>query len=142
MPALSSFEVLEVLDADATVEKRASWEGFEFTTLESGAVEVVSGSHDEPDDNTHTVPVEGSIPFSCSCPEFKYQDGACKHMVAIDMREPLVEAVKAEPIMKADRGIAVERGGGDHPDERPDDCDCSSPFEDFSCWPCYRDGFR
>ena len=112
-------EILEVLDADATIEKRASWEGFEFTLLGEGDVEVVNCSHDEPEEHTYTVNVEGGIPSDCTCPAFEYQDGACKHMVAIAIREPILEAVSAEPAMRADGGLMVEAGENDGSDERP-----------------------
>ena len=142
MSALSPSEVLDLLDADTMVEKRASWEAFEFTILEGGDVEVVNGSHDEPDEHTYTVHIESGIPFSCNCPAFEYQDGACKHMVSVAIREPLLEAVNAEPTVKADGGVTVEADGVEHSDERPDDCDCTPLMEDLPCWPCYRDGFE
>jgi hypothetical protein len=142
MSALSPSEVLDLLDADATVEKRASWEAFEFTLLEGGDVEVVNTSHEKPEDHTDTVHVEGGIPSDCTCPAFEYQTGPCKHMVAIAIREPVLEAASAEPTVKADGGVTVEKEEADHSNERPDDCDCSPLFEDLPCWPCYRDGFE
>ena len=142
MSGLAPSEVLDVLDADTTVEKRASWEAFEFTLLEGGRVEVVNGSHDEPEEHTYTVHTEGGIPFSCTCPAWEYQEGACKHMVAVAIREPLLEAVSAEPTVKADGGVTVEADGVEHSDERPDDCDCSPRFEELPCRPCYRDSFE
>jgi hypothetical protein len=142
MSALAPSEVVELLDADATVEKRASWEAFEFTVLEGGDVEVVNTSHDEPDEHTYTVHIESGIPFSCSCPAFEYQESACKHMVSIAIREPLLEVVNAEPTVKTDGGMTVEAVGSDHSNERPVDCDCSPLFEELPCWPCHRDGFE
>lgn len=142
MSELATSEVLEVLDADATVEKRASWEAFEFTILEGGDIEVVNTSHKKPEEHTYTVHVEGGIPFDCTCPAFEYQDGACKHMVSVAIREPLLEAVNAEPTVKADGGVTVEADGVDPSDERPDDCDCTPLMEDLPCWPCYRDRFE
>jgi hypothetical protein len=62
--------------------------------------------------------------------------------VAVAIREPLLEAVSAEPTMKADGGVTVEADGVDHSDERPDDCDCWDPEQDLPCWPCYREGFE
>lgn len=94
MSALSPSEVLDILDVDATVEKRASWEAFEFTLLEDNKVEVVNDSHDEPKEHTYTVHVESGILSDCTCPAFEYQDGACKHMMAIAIREPLLEATR------------------------------------------------
>ena len=142
MSELAPSEVVELLDANTTVEKRAQWEGFEFTILEGGNVEVVNGSHDEPEEHTYTVHVEGGIPFDCTCPAFEYHEGACKHLLAVAIREPVLEAATAEPAMRADGGVTVEAGESDHSDKRPDDCDCSPLFEELPCWPCYRDGFE
>jgi hypothetical protein len=138
---LHSSEILEVLDADATIEKRASWEGFEFTLLGEGDVEVVNCSHNEPAEHTYTVHVERGIPSDCTCPAFEYQDGACKHMVAIAIREPILEAVSAEPATRADGGVTVEADGRNHSNERPEDCECIE-IGDLPCWLCYRDGFE
>jgi hypothetical protein len=63
-------------------------------------------------------------------------------MVAVAIREPVLEAATAEPKMKPDGGVTVETEESDHSDERPDDCDCASTFEELPCWPCYRDGFE
>ncbi len=139
---LHSAEVLEVLDADSKIVKRASWEAFEFTLLGDGDVEVVNGSHDEPEEHTYTVHIESGIPSDCTCPAFEYQAGACKHMLSIAIREPLLEAVSADPTVKADGGLTVEEGTTGDFNERPDDCDCSPTFEELPCWPCYRDGFE
>jgi hypothetical protein len=137
---LHSSEILEVLDADATIEKRASWEGFEFTLLGEGDVEVVNCSHNEPEEHTYTVHIEGGIPSDCTCPAFEYQEGACKHMVAIAIREPILETVTTKPAMRADGGMMVEARENDGSDERPEDCECIE-VADLPCWPCYRDGF-
>ena len=137
-----SKSTLEVLEFGEQIAKRASWEAFEFTLLGDGDVEVVNGSHDEPSEHTYTVHVEGDIPSDCTCPAWEYQDGACKHMIAVAIREPVLEAASAEPTMKADGGVTVQEGESDDSDERPNDCDCAPTFEDLPCWPCYRDGFE
>jgi hypothetical protein len=62
-------------------------------------------------------------------------------MVSVAIREPLLEAVNAEPTVKADGGVTVE-AESEHSYERPDDCDCFPSMEDLPCWPCYRDGFE
>jgi hypothetical protein len=62
-------------------------------------------------------------------------------MVAVAIREPLLEAVSVEPAMRADGGVTVEAGESDHSDERPEDCECIE-VADFPCWPCYRDDFE
>jgi len=128
---------LNVLEYDEQIAKRAQWEAFEFTVAGDGDVEVVNGSHDEPEEHTYTVHVESGIPSDCTCPAWEYQDGACKHMVAVAIREPVLEAATAEPTVKADGGLV-------HSDERPDDCDCGEWNQGLGlpCWPCYRDGFE
>jgi len=63
-------------------------------------------------------------------------------MVAVAIREPVLEAATAEPTLKADGGVTVEEIESDHSDKRPDDCDCSPLFEELPCWPCFRDGFE
>lgn len=141
MSELAPSEVLELLDADATVEKRASWEAFEFTLLEDDKVEVVNGSHDKPSEHTYTVHVESDIPAHCTCPAWEYQEGVCKHMVAVAIREPILEAAGAEPTVKTDGGMTVGEGENDHSDKRPDECDCLPSFEELPCWSCYRNGF-
>ena len=135
-------EVVDVLSPDAETAKRAEWEAFEFTLLGDRDVEVVNTSHEEPSDHTYTVHLEGGIPSDCTCPAFEYREGSCKHQVAVAIREPVLEAVSAEPRMKADGGVTVEPEEPNHSNERPDDCDCSPLFEELPCWPCYRDGFK
>jgi hypothetical protein len=63
-------------------------------------------------------------------------------MVGVAIREPLLEAVSAEPTMKTDGGVTVEADGVDPSDERPGDCDCWDSEQGLPCWPCYRDGFE
>ena len=142
MAELAQSDVVELLDADAKIAKRASWEAFEFTLIGGGDVEVVNTSHEEPSEHSYTVHVEGGIPSDCTCPAFEYQNGPCKHQVAVAIREPVLEAATAEPTLKADGGVTVEGIESDHSEERPDDCDCSPLFEELPCWPCYRDGFE
>ena len=62
-------------------------------------------------------------------------------MVAIAIREPILEAVSAEPAMRADGGVMLEAGENDGSDERPEDCECIE-VADPPCWPCHRDGFE
>jgi len=131
---------LDVLEYSDRVAKRAQWEAFEFSLLGDGDVEVVNTSHEEPKEHTYTVHVEGNIPSHCTCPAWEYQEGACKHMVSVAIREPVREAAGDTSQLRADGGVSVEAEADS--DERPDDCDCSPLFEDLPCWPCYRDGFE
>jgi len=132
-----SKSTLELLEFEEEIAKRASWEAFEFTLLGDGDVEVVNGSHDEPEDHTYIVHVEGGIPSDCTCPAFEYQEGACKHMVAVAIREPVLEAATAEPAMKADGGL-VEAEETDESDE--EECWCED--HDMPCFECFLEGRR
>jgi len=145
MAALSPTDVVDVLDADVATEKRAQWEAFEFTVLGDGDVEVVNDSHADADDHTYTVHVESGIPSDCSCPADTYQEGACKHRVAVAIREPVLEAASREQPVRADGGVALEEfGADDRDDDRPEDCDCGEWNDGLGlcCWPCYRKGFE
>jgi hypothetical protein len=125
MAEVAPSSVVEALSADATTHKRASWEAFEFTVLGNGDVEVVNGSHENPTEHAYTVHVECGVPSDCTCPAWEHQEGACKHMVAVAIREPVLKAASAESRMRADGGTTVE---ADQERERPYDelSDCSS----------------
>lgn len=96
------------------------------------------------DDHSYTVHVESGIPSDCTCPAWEYQPGVCKHMVAVAIREPVLEAATEDQQVRADGGTATleEFGADDRDEDRPEDCDCSPHFEGLACWPCYRDGFE
>lgn len=131
--------LLEVLDADEQVEKRAQWEAFEFALLGDGDVEVTNGSHEDADNHTYTVHVEGGIPSDCTCPAFEFQPGACKHMVGVGIREPVLEAATEDQPVRADGGVTLESFVTDNDAV---ECDCEELRGDFPCWPCVRDGQR
>lgn len=154
-------DALTALNADATTTKRAQYEAFEFT-VDGPDVHVRNGSYGaDADDHEYTVHVESGIPSDCTCPAFEHRDGACKHMVAVAIREPVLEAA-TDPDVATDGGertsgsrsssglrsdggelvVASDTTGVDDTDERPEDCDCLPTFDDLPCWPCYRDGFR
>ncbi|MFC7323091.1 SWIM zinc finger family protein [Halorubrum rutilum] len=146
MAALSPTDVVDVLDADKQVEKRAAWEAFEFALLGDGNVEVTNGSHGDAGNHTYTVHVESGIPSHCTCPAWEYQPGVCKHMVAVAIREPVLEAATEDQQVRADGGTAAleEFGTDDRNDDRPEDCDCGEWNDGLGlcCWPCYREGFE
>nr|WP_277410058.1 SWIM zinc finger family protein [Natrinema longum] len=138
MAAISPTNVVDVLDADVAVEKRAQWEAFSFALLGDGDVEVVNGSHEDADDHTYTVHVEGGIPSDCTCPAFEYQSGPCKHMIAVAIREPVLEAASRERSVRADGGVTLDSFATE--DTNENECWCDD--HDFPCFDCYRDGQR
>jgi hypothetical protein len=133
-----SKSILEVLEYDEEVQKRAQWEAFEFALLGDGDVEVTNKSHEDADDHTYTIHVEGDIPADCTCPAWEFQSGACKHMVAVAIREPVLEAATEDRPVRADGGVTLESFVTDDTGE----CDCGELPDDFPCWPCVRDGRR
>lgn len=64
--------VLYVLEFDDQIAKRVQWQGFEFTILGEGDVEVVNASHEDPAEHSHTVHVGGDLPSDCSCSAQKF----------------------------------------------------------------------
>lgn len=137
MPELVPSDVVEVLDANVATEKRASWEGFEFTLLGDGDVEIVNSSYENPEDHSYRVHVEAGIPSDCSCPAFEYQDGPCKHLVAVAIREPVLGAATEDAQVRADGGAITESSTDDSPEE---ECRCKE--YEFPCFECFHLGRR
>lgn len=106
---------------DDKVDKRSSWEAFEFKLLESGNVEVVNCSHENPEEHTYVVVMDSDgVPKWClkkssddsddwsDCPSRKFgcshspsaTDDAphevCKHSWGVAKSQPLVRAVRAQ----------------------------------------------
>lgn len=90
-------------EADPKTIKRAEWEAFEFEMKAPGIVRVINGSHKNPEDHSYLVNVENGVPVACECPDFEYDNGPCKHTVAVAIREPVIEAA-TRPVM-AEGGV-------------------------------------
>jgi len=154
---------LSALQTDAKTEKRAQFEAFEFAVA-GDVVQVTNGSHQDPDEHTYKVQLdERGVPTSCTCGAYEYHPGACKHMTAVAIREPVLEAARAArdapqartprdtPRPRADGGMIVAddegvilEDGEDAVDEadRPDDCQCTPRMEDLACHACWMAGFE
>lgn len=140
---------LAALEFDASTSKRAQYEVFDFELEAPGLVTVRNESHENADEHSYRVNVEDGVPVACECLSDTYHNGACKHRVAVAIREPVLEAAtdyesSEEPEVATDSGTTVEHSGiGErYTETRPSDCDCLPTFEDLPCWPCYREGFR
>jgi hypothetical protein len=84
---------LSQLNVDATTCKRAAYEGHEFTLESPGCVRVTNGSYgDDKEDHSYLVTIDGGVPSACECESFEYRDGACKHMTAVAIRTPVLDA--------------------------------------------------
>ena len=64
-------------------------------------VEVVKKSYSAFEKHSYTVCVGGVIMLSCSCPEYKYRNGPCRHVVAVGMEASLIDVENAGPLVKA-----------------------------------------
>ena len=66
-----------------------------FRVPVAGRVVVRNHAHDDAEEHTYVVEVEGVEPVSCSCPSWEfnnYSGDECKHMAAVAAREPVVAA--------------------------------------------------
>lgn len=108
---------LAVLQFDAQTRNRAQWEAFEFTIEAPGIIEVRNGSYgDDADEHTYRVNVEGGVPVACECPAFEYQSGACKHMLAVAIREPVLDAATIEVVTDGGQDQLVASDGDSEPE--------------------------
>lgn len=82
---------LSRLETTNRVLKRAQYEAFTFA-LADGGVLVRNESHADPDDHEYHVTVNRGVPVACECPADEHYDGACKHRVAVAIREPVLQA--------------------------------------------------
>lgn len=137
MPNLQTTDLLSQLDFSARVAKRAQYEAFEFT-IEDEGVRVRNNSHADPAEHEYRVQVSDGLPASCTCPADDHYDGACKHRVAVAMREPILTAATAEVAADGDAVVWDEPTCED--DLNGPECeDCR---EALPCWECVRTGWR
>lgn len=119
--------LLDELDATPEAVKRAQWEAFEFTLTREG-VRVRNCSHDDPGAHEYQVRVgNDGIPTECDCPAFEYQDGACKHMIAVAIRVPVLMAASGDRV-RPDGGLPE---GSESPGPRSE-CWCAD--SDLPCF--------
>jgi len=134
--------LFERLDPPDRVLKRAQYEAFEFSLLDSD-VRVRNGSHQNPADHEYRVTVVDGVPATCDCPADTAYDGPCKHRVAVAIRPRILDiATKMRAV--ADGGGTTDNGGvTDHSDDADTtQCDCPELPDDFPCWECVRTGRR
>src|SRR6056297_4311362 len=94
------------LETTNRVRKRAQYEAFEFE-LRDGDICVRNGSYADPENHEYTVRVEDDLPTACTCPADATYSGACKHRVAVALRQPILDAVRHHQLL-ADGGEAVQ----------------------------------
>lgn len=129
---------LEHISFTGRVAKRAQYEAFEFTVAPEG-VHVRNCSHEQPAEHEYLVTVRDGVPINCNCPADERFDGACKHRVAVAIRQPVIEAAANKPVA-ADGGTARVDKESTSETKKPEDCDCEKLSGEFPCWECVRTG--
>lgn len=134
-----SEHVLTQLDVSNRFLKRAQYEAFSFTVLDEGVL-VRNGSYTDPDDHEYLVTLSDGLPTQCTCPADRKYGPACKHRLAVAIRDPVIEAARQCEVRHpvTDGGTQTARSTNrDHEDETPEWCDCADLRDDFPCWECY-----
>ncbi|MFC7079534.1 SWIM zinc finger family protein [Halorussus caseinilyticus] len=88
------------------VRKRFQYEAFEFE-LRDDDICVRNGSYADPENHEYTVRIEDDLPTACTCPADAKYSGACKHRVAVALRQPILDAVRHHQLL-ADGGETVQ----------------------------------
>jgi hypothetical protein len=83
---------------------------------------VTNNSHADPDEHSYLVNVEGGAPVVCDCPAFRHQDGPCKHLVAVAIREPVLQAAQDDQSTAMNGGGAIVKD-----DQNGDQSLCNHP---------------
>jgi hypothetical protein len=113
-----------------TTVKRAQWENLQVAACQNtNHCNVCNYSHPiaEKADHTHTVTLDHGMPIECTCKAFEYNEGLCKHCLAVAADADAIETATPEQSTDTTDATAVTDGGtttephGDS--EHTDDCD-------------------
>jgi hypothetical protein len=127
--------------------KRARWENLQVAACPgTNHCNVCNYSHPiaEKAAHTHTVTIENGMPQSCTCAAFTYNDGLCKHCLAVADDHEAMDTAEAEQTDDNDTTTetAVTDGGttvdplGDI--ERTGGCDhCNDTGQTHNGLPCF-----
>ena len=122
---------------------RAKTESFAFR-LHDGDILAQPQTCEGASNQEHRVVIDGGVPVDCTCPAEAQYAPACKHRVAVAVRDGVLEAAVRMQVA-TDGGTASVDAVDDQPEpvedpERPEECDCEALRDGVPCWPCYRDG--
>lgn len=140
---------LDRLDVSTRALKRAQYEAFTCQPTGDG-IRIRNESHADPAEHVYTVTITGGVPTACTCPADRYGDTACKHRIAVAIRQPIPDTGIDPAAVDADRSTPVTDGGDATADSRAeeradavaDGCSCADLPGSFPCWPCVRAGRR
>jgi hypothetical protein len=99
--------------------KRARWENLQVAACQgTNHLNVCNYSHgvEEKADHTHTVTIENGMPVECTCAAFTYNQGLCKHCLAVAADPEAMDTAEAETEEQTDANeptteTAVTDGG-------------------------------
>ncbi|RDI69591.1 SWIM zinc finger family protein [Halopelagius longus] len=130
------------LNPSKRILKRAQYEAFEFSLIESDIL-VRNESHADPANHEYRVTIEERVPISCECPADETYSGPCKHRVAVAIRQPIIDAAQRVQ-MATDGGVSNtnQTPTEDSEEATPPNCDCDELPDDFPCWECVESGRR
>jgi hypothetical protein len=143
MPDVHPLDALETTNRSL---HRAQTESFAFR-LHDRAVIVRNLTYENPSAHEYRITIEDGVPVDCTCPADATYAPACKHRVAVAIRDRIREA--ATRMQVAADGGAVDlatraRDSATTPEPAADNdtesCDCDDLPDGSPCWPCYRDG--
>jgi hypothetical protein len=126
----STVPLAEYAISETTV-KRARWENLQVAPCENtNHCNVCNYSHPiaEKADHTHTVTLDHGMPIACTCKAFQYNEGLCKHCLAVAADADAIDTATPEQSNDTDttETRAVTDGGTpteSHESEHTDDCD-------------------
>ncbi|WP_255150109.1 SWIM zinc finger family protein [Halorarius halobius] len=144
---MNSAHPLDRLETTDRSLHRAQTEQFAFR-LEAGDVIVRNLTYKEPSEHEYRITIEEGVPVDCTCPAEEHYAPACKHRVAVAIRDAVREAAVRMQVAADGGEVADPPAAEREPDdedvasvtEPSEDCDCTNLPEGVPCWPCFRDG--
>ena len=107
-PEKDTDETVSIDEYSERAAKRAQWESFEFSLGGPGHVKIRNLSYGEAEASEHTyiVQVKAGEAVRCTCPADEYHSGRCKHRLAVEANEAVMQAGEAdESAVRAARGM-------------------------------------
>jgi hypothetical protein len=136
-----------IQEASGRTIKRAQFEAFEFGIDAPGLVRVTNGSYGtDAENHSYRVNVEDGAPTACECNAFEYREGACKHMLAVAIRTPVLDAARAYESTQPEPARVRADGSKPIGTEDTDACEngqagcCGPDSDDLPCFECYTIG--
>jgi hypothetical protein len=107
-----------------TTVKRARWENLQVAPCENtNHCNVCNYSHPiaEKADHTHTVTLDHGMPIGCTCKAFQYNEGLCKHCLAVAADADAIDTATPEQADDTDTPDATAVTDGGTPTEPCED---------------------